>query len=87
MQNKYSKAIEYYQQALGISRELGDRVTEITSCWEIGLTYYNMGDLARAEKYITIAVQIAEQIGHHEVETWCYALARVREMRQGTEKT
>ena len=86
MQNKYSKAIEYYQQALAISRELGDCVTETTSCWEIGLTYYNMGDLAQAEEYITIAVEIAEQIGHHEVETWCYALTQVRAKRQGAEE-
>ena len=43
----------------------------------------DMGDLAEAEEYITLAVQIAEQIGHPYLEQWRDGLARVRAMRQG----
>ncbi|MCW5211836.1 tetratricopeptide repeat protein, partial [Desulfobulbus sp. TB] len=84
-QKKYSKAIESHEQDLAICRDLGNRAGESLSCWNIGLTYYDMGDLAQAEEHIRLAVEIAEAIGHPELEKYRKGLERVRAERQGTQ--
>ncbi|NIN29083.1 MAG: tetratricopeptide repeat protein, partial [Hydrogenophaga sp.] len=33
------RAIEYYEQALAIAREIGDRRGEAFHCWNLGLLY------------------------------------------------
>lgn len=73
----------YLEQSLTIFREMGDRYREAGSCWNIGLTYEDMDDLAKAEEYIGQAVQIMEAIDHPELETCREGLARVRAARQG----
>ncbi|WPD23905.1 MAG: tetratricopeptide repeat protein [Candidatus Electrothrix scaldis] len=81
-QGKPDKAMEYHQQALAIRREQGDRAGEAVSCWNIGRTSEDMGDLAQAEEYIALAVELAEQIGHPELDGWRDGLKRLRAKQQ-----
>ncbi len=67
---------------MAIRREQGDRAGEAESCWNIGLTYKDMGNLAQAEEYISLAVEIMEPIGHPELEGCCNDLEQVRAARQ-----
>ncbi|MCW5204406.1 hypothetical protein VU02_00490, partial [Desulfobulbus sp. N2] len=53
------------------------------TCWNIGTLYDRMGDLAKAEEYISRAVQIAEDIGHPELGTYRQGLEQVRGKRWG----
>lgn len=78
VQGKPAKAIEYYEQALAIRQEIGDRAGEALTLHNIGATYIKQGDLAKAEEYISRAVQIAEAIGHPYLEQWRKTLAQVR---------
>ncbi|MCI5158502.1 MAG: tetratricopeptide repeat protein, partial [Candidatus Electrothrix sp. AUS1_2] len=77
-QGNYAKAIEYREQTLAILREQGDRGLEAQCCWNLGLTYEDMGDLAEAEEHIMQAVQIAEQMNHPSLEKYRDGLARMR---------
>ncbi len=60
--------MKYLEQDLAIRQQLGDKAGEAETCWNIGLTYQNIGDLAKAEDDISRAVQIAETIGHPALE-------------------
>jgi tetratricopeptide (TPR) repeat protein len=82
-QEKLGNVLEYKEQYLAICRDLGDRVGEAVSCWNIGTTYCDMDDLAKAEEHIALAVEIAEQIGHSSLKKWRYVLERVRAKRRG----
>ncbi len=94
--DKYTKAVEHHKQALAIRRELGDRAGEAESCRLLGLTYFNLVEscwygptyfnlnlvrLAKAEEYMSQAVQIEEAIGHPDLEEDCKSLAGVRGAR------
>ncbi|MCI5129433.1 MAG: tetratricopeptide repeat protein, partial [Candidatus Electrothrix sp. AUS3] len=82
-QGNLTKTAEYLKQSLAIRREQGDRAGEAESCWNIGLTYKDMDDLGKAEEHITLAVEIAEAIGHPSLEEWRNHLDQVRAERQG----
>ncbi len=68
---------------MSICRDLGYRAGEAVTCWNIGLTYEDMGDLAQAEEHISLAVEIAEAIGHPYLEQYRDGLERVRAKRRG----
>ncbi|MCI5177917.1 MAG: tetratricopeptide repeat protein [Candidatus Electrothrix sp. AW3_4] len=70
-----------YKQSLVIHQKIGDRAGEAVTSWNIGLTYGDMGDLAKAEEHIRLAVEIAEAIGHPYLEEWRKTLVRVRAKR------
>ena len=82
-QKKPSKALKSHEQALAIRRELGDRAGEAGSCWNIGLTYKDLGDLAQAEEYIALAVDLMKAIGHPELEGCRNYLEQVRGLLRG----
>jgi predicted nuclease of restriction endonuclease-like (RecB) superfamily len=63
--------------------ELGDEDGKAGSHWNIGLTYYDMSDLAKAEEHLSIAVQIAEAIDHPLLEKYRKGLKQVRAARRG----
>ncbi|HAZ49104.1 MAG TPA: hypothetical protein DCZ55_32820, partial [Cyanobacteria bacterium UBA11371] len=44
----YPKALEFYQQALAISREVGDRAGEGVTLSSIGLVYGSLGQYPKA---------------------------------------
>ena len=78
--------MEYHEQALVIRQKLGDRAGEAQSCWNIGLTYKDLGDLAQAEEYISQAVRLMEPIGHPQLEVCRKYLEQVRAKRRGKQR-
>jgi hypothetical protein len=59
----YSKAIEYFEHSLLLSRELGDKASEATILNNLGSVYSIAGDLARAVELYNHALQINKEIG------------------------
>jgi len=57
------KAIEYYEQALKISREIGDRLGEENRLGNLGLAYYRLGEIKKAIEYYEQALEISREIG------------------------
>ncbi len=59
----YSKAIEYMEQSLLLSREIGDRKSEASILNNLGSTYEKLGDLVRAVELYEQALLINREIG------------------------
>ena len=59
----YQRAINYHQQTLVISREIGDRQNESTSLAYLGTAYKGLGQYERAINYYQQALVIAQEIG------------------------
>ena len=57
------KAIEYYEQALKIAREIGDRRGEGTRLGNLGIAYSDLGEAKKAIDYYEQALKIAREIG------------------------
>ena len=57
------EAIEYYEQSLKISREIGDRSGESTALRILGLAYAELGETLKAIKYYEQALKISREIG------------------------
>ncbi len=71
------RAIESYEQALQIGREIGDRRGEALTSWNLGLLYED-ADPARAVELMQTLVDYEREIGHPEAES---DAARVEEIR------
>jgi len=56
------RAIEFYQQALGIRREIGDRRGEGIDLHNIGNLHKDQGEVALAQQYLQQALVIFEEI-------------------------
>ena len=63
-----ARAIEFYQQALDIAREIGDRRGEGNHLGNLGLAYSALGEMARAIEYYQQALDIAREIGDRRGE-------------------
>ena len=72
------KAIDYYEVALVIARETGDRRGEAIVCWNFGLAYEKVGDLKRAVDHMQISVDFERQMGHKDAEKYADYLKNVR---------
>ncbi len=75
--------IARYADALTLWVQLGDKVGEAATSWDIGLTYKKQGKLRKAEPYLSRAVQLAEEIGHPSLEKWRKTLERIRAKLRG----
>jgi tetratricopeptide (TPR) repeat protein len=62
------RAIEYYQQALEIAREIGDRRGEGADLGNLGNAYSDLGEVQRAIEYYQQALEIAREIGDRRGE-------------------
>ncbi|MDW5550956.1 tetratricopeptide repeat protein [Methanosarcina sp.] len=62
------KAIEYYEQALKISREIGDRRGEGADLGNLGLAYSDLGEPRKAIEYYEQALKISREIGDRRGE-------------------
>ena len=60
---QYPKSLEYYQQALSISKEIGDSAVEGTTLNNIGLAYDNLGQYSKALDYYQQALAIIKEVG------------------------
>jgi hypothetical protein len=70
------RAIEHYQQALAISREIGDRRGEAFTCWNLGLLYEE-SEPARAVELMSICVAYEREIGHPHAEADAERVAEI----------
>jgi tetratricopeptide (TPR) repeat protein len=57
------KAIGYYEQQLGVAREIGDRQQECNALGNIGGAYSDLGEVERGIRYDERALVIAREIG------------------------
>ncbi|MBE9542279.1 MAG: tetratricopeptide repeat protein, partial [Proteobacteria bacterium] len=62
------KAIEYYQKALVISKEIGDRRGEGNRLGNLGIAYSDLGQVEKAIEYYEQALVIAKEIGDRRGE-------------------
>jgi tetratricopeptide (TPR) repeat protein len=62
------KAIEQYEQALAISREIGDKSGEGAALGSLGLAYAALGETRKAIEYYEQALAIAREIGDRRGE-------------------
>ena len=62
------RAIEYYEQALAIAREIGDRRGEGAHLGNLGLAYAALGEVRRAIEYHEQALSVAREIGDRRME-------------------
>jgi tetratricopeptide (TPR) repeat protein len=63
------KALDFYQQALAIRREVGDRWGESVTLFNIGMALDELGRTAEAITYLEQAVALDEAIGHPDLES------------------
>ena len=64
----YDKAINYLQQSLEISRELGDRHGEGKSLNSLGNAYHSLGEYQRAIDYYQQSLAISRELGDRNGE-------------------
>jgi len=63
-----ARAIEFYEQALAIQREIGDRRGEGNQLSNLGSCYADLGQTARAIEFYEQALAIAREIGYRRGE-------------------
>jgi tetratricopeptide (TPR) repeat protein len=69
------RAVEYYEQALVIAKEIGDRRGEGNRLGSLGNAYYALGQVERAIEFYEQALVIAKEIGDRRGEgTWLGSL-------------
>jgi tetratricopeptide (TPR) repeat protein len=59
-----ARAMEYYEQSLGIAREIGDRFVESGNLANKGATLVDQGEWDKAIEFCNQAIQIADEIGN-----------------------
>ncbi|MEK7395433.1 MAG: tetratricopeptide repeat protein, partial [Candidatus Poribacteria bacterium] len=59
----FNKAMEYYQTAFELDREINDRKGEAAALGNMGVLYRNKGELNKALEYYTQALEIDRRIG------------------------
>ena len=59
----YRKAIDYYEKALAIAEEIGDKQGKGNRLGNLGLAYSNLGDYRKAIDYYERAIVILKEIG------------------------
>ncbi|OUL23200.1 transcriptional regulator [Nostoc sp. T09] len=64
----YQQAIEFYQQSLELSRDIGDRYTEGLSLMRLGSAYDSLGKYKQAIEFYQQSLEIAREIGAHDGE-------------------
>ncbi|CAG0974305.1 Transcriptional activator NprA [Methanosarcinales archaeon] len=64
----YRKAIEYYEKALAIAHEIGDRRGEGADLGNLGNAYSDLGQVEKAIEYYEKALAIAHEIGDRRGE-------------------
>ncbi len=62
------KAIQYYEKALAIAQEIGDRRGEGNRLGNLGLAYSDLGQVEKAIQYYGNALAIAQEIGDRRGE-------------------
>ena len=66
------KAKEYFERALAITTEIGDRGGEASCYGNLGTVFLSVGQYDKAEEYLQKALVIITEIGHRQGEASCY---------------
>ena len=61
------KALDFYEQALPLQRQVGDQWGEVITRWNIGDLFLKTGEWDRAEKELRETVELAETVGHPDL--------------------
>jgi tetratricopeptide (TPR) repeat protein len=69
---EYQKAIEFHQQSLAITREIGDRGGEAYSYGNLGNVYYFLGEYQKAIEFYQQSLAILREIGDRWGEANAY---------------
>ncbi len=69
---EYQKAIEFYQQSLAITREIGDRGGEGKSYGNLGTVYRSLGEYQKAIEFHQQSLAIDREIGDRGGEAYSY---------------
>jgi tetratricopeptide (TPR) repeat protein len=77
-----AKALEYYEQALPLRRQVGDRSGEATTRFNMAMVYVTLGDWEEAEGLLSQVVALEEAIDHPDLESDRAMLAQVQAMRR-----
>ncbi len=64
----YKKSLEYFEKALEIAQDIGDRQSEGTLLGDLGIVYSALGQVERAIEYYEQALAIAKEIGDRRGE-------------------
>ena len=88
--SEFREAIEYYEQALKISREIGGRSGEGSGLRILGLAYARLGETRKAIEFYEQALKISREIGDRSGEGTALgnlgnAYARLGETRKAIE--
>ena len=67
-QEQYQRAINFYQQALAIARDIGDRAGEAIYLNNIGIAYKSLGQHQKAIEFYLQQLAIAQEIGDRFLE-------------------
>ncbi len=62
------KALSYYDQALSITREVGDRQVEAHTLSNIGVTYSSLGEQQKALAHLNQALRLSQDVGDRRGE-------------------
>ncbi|MEG4848269.1 CHAT domain-containing protein, partial [Microcoleus sp. F10-C6] len=65
---QYDKAIEFYEQSLEISREIGYRQGEADSLRNLGIAYHDLGQYDKAIEFYEQSLEIKREIGDRKGE-------------------
>jgi CHAT domain-containing protein len=68
---QYSKALDYFQQALAIQREIGDSQSEALSSIYIGSVYSNLGEYSKALDYQLHALSLFNKLHNPSGQATC----------------
>ena len=78
-------ALDYYQQALPIRREVGDRAGEAVTRFNIAMVFRGLGRLVEAVAELEVVVVLDRAVGHPDLESDTAMLEQVRaELVQST---
>lgn len=66
--SQFKEALQSFQQALTIYREIGDRKGEGAILGILGLTYYSLGDYRKAIEYHQQVLAIVREFGNRQLE-------------------
>lgn len=67
---QYQQAIEFFEQSLGVAREVGDRVLEGNSLGNLGNTYADLGQYQQALEFHEQHLALVQDVGASPEENW-----------------
>ena len=81
---QYDKAVDFYQQALLIQREVKDRAGETGTLYNIGAAYYKLNQYAKAMDFLQQALLIQQKLGDQAGEAHTLKSIKVVKAKQAT---